>query len=99
MTLGGANVWFNFYYRSRVNTPNGWIHYPQSSYLILFEKRNKSAHSSIKVYTHLFYANHLEEPARLQNTRLHDLDTAFETWNELIARGWTEVTNKFQESA
>ena len=43
--------------------------------------------------------NHLGEPAGLKNRRLHDLDCAFETWNELIAGGWTEVTNQFQESA
>ena len=39
------------------------------------------------------------EPGRLKNTRLHDLDSAIETWNELIAGGWTEVTIQFQESA
>ena len=44
------------------------------------------------------YANHLGEPAGLKNASLHDLDTAFETCNELIAGGWTEVTNQFQES-
>ena len=99
MTLGGANVWSSFSYGSRVDTPNGWILNPQSSFLILFEKCRKSERNNIKVYTHLFYANHLGEPAGLKNTRLHDLDTAFETWNELIAGGWTEVTNQFQDSA
>ena len=39
------------------------------------------------------------EPGRLKNTRVHDLESAIETWNELIAGGWTEVTNQFQESA
>ena len=99
MTLGGANVWSNFSYGSLIDAPNGWILNPQGSYLILFERYKKSARKNIKVYTHLFYANELGEPSRLKNTRLHDLDTAFETWNELIARGWTEVTNQFQESA
>ena len=99
MTLGGANVWSNFSYGSCVNTPHGWILNPQSSFLILFEKCKKSARNNIKVYTHLFYANHLGVPTGLKNTRIHDLHTAFETWNELIAGGWTEVTNQFQESA
>ena len=99
MTLGGANVWTNFSYGILVDSPNGWILNPQSSYLILFEKCKKSARKNIKVYTHLFYANELGEPGRLKNTRLHDLETAIETWNELITGGWTEVTNKFQESA
>ena len=98
MTFGGANVWSNFSYGSSFDTPNGWIFYPQSSFLILFEKCKKSSRNNIKVHTHLFYANHLGEPAGLKNTRLHDLVSAFETWNELIAGGWTEVTNQFQES-
>ena len=99
MTLGGSNVWSNFSYGSLIDAPNGWILNPQGSYLILFERYKKSARKDIKVYTHLFYANELGEPSRLKNRRLHDLDTAFETWNELIAGGWTEVTNQFQESS
>ena len=99
MTLGGANSWSNFSYGSRVDTPNGWLLNPQSSFLILFEKCKKSARNNIKVYTHLFYANHLGEPAVLKNRRLHDLDFEFEIRNELIAGGWTKVTNQFQESA
>ena len=98
MTLGGANVWSNFSYDIRINTPNGWLLNPKGSFLILFEKFNKSGRKKIKVYTHLFYANHLGEPGGLKSTRLHDLDDSFETWNELIARGWTEVTNQFQKS-
>ena len=98
-TLGEANVWSNFSYNSRVNAPNCWLLNPQSSFLIFFEKFNKSARNDIQVCTHLFYANHLGEPAGLKNRRLHDLDSAFETWNELLAGGWTEVTNQFQESA
>ena len=96
MTLGGANVWSNFSYGILIDTPNGWILNPQSSYLILFERFKKSPRKSNKVYTHLFYSNKLGEPIRLKNTRLHDLESAIETWNELIAGGWTEVTDKLQ---
>ena len=99
MTLGGANVWSNFSFGSLIGTPNGWILNSQGSYLILFEKCKKSSRKNIKVYTHLFYANEFGEPGRLKNTRLHDLDSAIETWNELIAGGWAEVTRQFQESA
>ena len=99
MTLGGANVWSNFSYGSRVDAPNGWLLNPQSSFVIFPEKSKKSTRKSIKVYPHLFYANHLGEPSGLKNTRLHELDSAFETWNELISGGWTEGTNQSQESA
>ena len=99
MTLGGANVWSNFSYDSLIDPPNGWILNPQGSYLILFERSKKFARNNIKVYTHLFYVNEIGKTGRLKNTRLHDLDSAIETWEELIAGGWTEVTNQFQESA
>ena len=99
MILGGANVWSNFSYGGRIDAPNGWILNPKGSFLILFERCKKSVRNNTKVYTHLFYANHLGEPDRLKNTRLHDLDSALEAWNELKAGGWTEVTNQFQESA
>ncbi len=99
MTLGSAKVWSKFSYYSGFDSPNSWLLNPQSSFLILFENCKKSARNNIKVYTHLFYANHLGEPAKLKNRRLHDLDCALETWNELIAGGWTEVTKQIQESA
>ena len=99
MILGGANVWTNFSYGSCVDAPTGWLLNSQRCFLMLFEKCEKSSRNNIKVYTHLFYANYLGEPGRLKNTRLHDLDSAFETWNELIAGGWKEVTNQFQETA
>ena len=99
MILRGANVWSNFSNGSLIDAPYGWILHPQGSYLILFERCKKSPRKNIKVYTHLFYANKIGEPGRLKNSRLHDLDSAIEIWNELIAGGWTEVTSQFQESA
>jgi len=96
MTLGGADVWSNFSFGSLIDTPNGWILNPQGNYLIFFDKWNKSPRMIIKVYTHLFYANEFGEPDRLKNTRLHDLEAAIETWNELIVTGWTEVKTNFK---
>ena len=98
MTLGGANVWSNFYYGSLIDTPNGWILNPQGSYLIIFERCKKLPRKNFRVYTHLFYTNEMGEPERLKNSILLDLDSAIETWNELIAGEWSEVTNQFQES-
>ena len=56
----------------------------------------KSSSNKLKVYTHLFYANELGEPARLKNSRIHSIESAFETWDELVSGGWQIVTNKFQ---
>ena len=63
---------------------------------MFFEKSQKFEKNKIKFYTYLFYANELGEPRNLKNTRVHSLGGALETWNELIAAGWTVVTHKFQ---
>jgi len=95
MTIGGANVWTNFSYGSRTDTPSGCLLNPEGSRLIFFDKCKKSRVNNIKVFTHLFYTNHLGEPAGLKNTRLLELHCAFETWDELVNNGWTEVQHYF----
>ena len=91
MTLGGANVWSDFSYGSRVDSPSGLLLNPDGSHLIVFERFKKSRLSDVKVFTHLFYANHIGEPAGLKNTRLLNLECAYETWDELINNGWIQV--------
>ena len=96
MTPGVANVRTYFYRGSLIDPPTGWLFNQKSGLLIFFESCKKSLSINLKVYTHLFYANKLGEPAQLKNTRLHSIDCASETWNELISGGWLIVTNKFQ---
>ena len=96
MTSGVANVRTNFYRSSIVDTPTGWLFNKKSGLLIFFESNKKSLSNNLKVYTHLFYANDLGEPAQLKNSRLHFIECVYETWYELISRGWQIVTNKFQ---
>ena len=95
MTLGGPSVWTNFSYCSSSDTPCGCLLNPEGSHLILFDKYKKSKKSNLKVFTHLYYVNHLGEPNGLKNTRLLDLNCAKETWDELVNNGWIEVKNNF----
>ena len=96
MKLGVINVRSNFYPNSLINTPAGWLFNKKRGLLMFFESYKKSLSNNLKVYTHLFYANELGEPAQLKNSRLHSIECAYETWNELISEGWQIVTNKFQ---
>ena len=96
MASGVAYVRTNFYSGSLIDTPTGWLFNKKSGLLILFESYKKSLSNNLKVYTHLFYANELGEPARLKNSRLHSFECACETWDELVSRGWQIVTSKFQ---
>jgi len=95
MTLGVAYVRTYFYRGGLIDPPTGWL-FAKSGLLIFFESYKKSESNNLKVYTHLFYANELGEPAQIKNSRLHSIDCACETWNELISGGWQIVTNKFQ---
>ena len=96
MTSGVANVRTNFYRSSFIVPATGWLFNQKSGLLIFFENYKRAVSNSLKVYTHLFYANELGEPAQLKNSRLHSIECACETWNELISGGWQIVTNKFQ---
>ena len=96
MISGVSNVRINLYCSCLINSPTGWLFNPKKGLLIFFESFKKSESNNIKVYTHLFYANELGEPAQLKNSRLHSIECACETWNELISGGWQIVTNKFQ---
>jgi len=95
MTSGVANVRTNFYSGCLIGTPTGWLFNKKSGLLILFESYKKSISNNLKVYTHLFYANELGEPTQLKNSRLHSIECACETWDELVSGGWQIVTSKF----
>ena len=96
MKPGVAYVRINFYNGIFIDPPTGWLFNQKSDLLISFENYMDSVSNDLKVYTHLFYANELGEPAQLKNSRLHSIACASETWNELISGGWQIVTSKFQ---
>jgi len=95
MSSGVSNVRIYFHRGSLIDTPTGWLFNKKSGLLILFESYKKSLSNNLKVYTHLFYANELGEPAQLKNSRLHSIECACETWDELVSGGWKIVTSKF----
>ena len=95
MPPGSANVWSNFSYGSRTDTPNGCLLNAEGSKLIFFERCTKSPKNDIKIFTHLFYTNHLGEPAGLKSTDKIRLEDAWQQWDELKEYGWTEVSHNF----
>ena len=95
MTSGVANVRTNFYCGILIDPPTGWLFNKKSGLLIFFESYKKSESNDLKVYTHLFYAKELGEPDQLKNSRLHSIECACVTWDELVSGGWQIVTSKF----
>ena len=95
MALGGANAWSNFSYGRSIDTPNGCLLNAEGSRLVFFERCKKSPKNNIEIFTHLFYTNHLGEPAGLKSTNKIRLDEAWNQWNILQEHGWTEVSHNF----
>ena len=95
MTIGGADVWSIFSFGRRIDTPSGCLLNAEGSRLIFFDRCTKSPKNNLKIFTHLFYTNHLGEPAGLKSTSKIRLDEAWDKWNELQEHGWTEVSYDF----
>ena len=95
MTLKGANFWSNYSYGSGIDTPNGCLLNAEGSRLIFFEISQRSPKNNLKIYTHLFYTNHLGEPAGFKSTKKIYLEEAWRKWHELKEQGWTEVEHNF----
>ena len=95
MTPRETNVWSNFSYGSRTDTPNGCLLNPEGSRLIFFETCKKSPQNNIKIFTHTFYTNHLGEPAGFKSTSKIVVEEAWKEWNDLQEHGWTEVSHNF----
>ena len=59
--------------------------------MIFFEECGNTSKPNLKIHTHLFYANHLGEPAGYKFTEKLNIASAWENWYELHQKGWTEV--------
>ena len=74
---------------------NGCLLNPEGSRMIFFEEFKNSATPNFKIYTHLFYTNHLGEPGGYQSSEKLNIDLAWEKWHELHIKGWTEVAHNY----
>ena len=68
MTLGGANVWSNFSYGYRNESPSGWLLSPDRNRLILFTRNKRSSRNNIRIFTHTYYVNELGEPSAIKSS-------------------------------
>ena len=83
MTLGGANVWSNFSYGYRNESPSGWLLNPDRSRLILFTRNKKSNRNNIRIYAHTFYANNLGERSAIEPSSQIHSDNAWDKWHDI----------------
>ena len=76
MTLGGANVWSNFSYGYRNESPSGWLLNPYRNRLILFTRNTKSTRNNIRIFAHTYYVNDFGEPSEIKSSSRMHLDNA-----------------------
>ncbi len=99
MTLGGANVWSNFSYGYRIDSPSGWLLNPDSSRIVFFELYKKATRKNIKIKLKTFYTNHYGQPIEIKSAKLMPLNEAWDKWHDLQLKGWTFETHQLPESA
>ncbi len=85
----------NYYFGYCANTPNGCLLNPEGSRLIFFEECINSTRNNFKIYIHIFYTNHLGEPAGFKSSEQLSIDSGWEKWHELHLKGWTEVSHNY----
>ena len=75
--------------------PNGCLLNPEGSRMIFFEKWRHSPKNNLKIHTHIFYTNHLGEPAGYKSSVELNVDSAWEEWHHLHQKGWTEISHDY----
>ena len=85
----------NYSFGCSTSTPNGCLLNPEGSRMIFFEECKNSSKINLKIHTHLFYTNHLGEPAGYQSSEKFNIDSAWEKWQELQQKGWTEIDQNY----
>ena len=95
MDLEGHRMMANYSYGCSTFTPNGCLLNPEGSKIIFFEECKNSPKTNLKIYTHLFYTNHIGEPAGYKTSEKFNINSAWEKWHELHQKGWTEVSHNY----
>ncbi len=95
MDLERGGAWPSYSFGCGTSAPNGCLLNPEGSRLIFFEEIKHSPRNNFKIYSHVFYTNHLGEPAGFKSSEKFNVNSAWEKWNELRSKGWTEVSHNY----
>ncbi len=82
-----------------IQTPTGWLINPDKKMVLFFVRDPKSLMRIPNVITQLWYSTKEGIPTRIKNTRRLDLESAVETWDELLSNGWELVEYQINEDA
>jgi len=85
--------------RQVIPNPTGWLISPKREFVLFFIRDPNSQMIFPYVMTHLWNCTFEGIPTQLKNTRRIDLESALETWSELITNGWKLVEHQINEDA
>ncbi len=95
MSSEGGSRRNNYAFGCSTWKPNGCLLNPEGSRLIFFEESKKSHQNHSKIDIHIFYTNHLAEPAGYESSEKLNIESAWEKWHQLHQKGWTEVFHEY----
>ena len=85
--------------REALPTITGWLVAPTRDFCLFFIRDPKSSVGYPSVLSQLWYWTIEGSPTKLKNTRRIDLNSAEETWRELISNGWELVEDQINDAA
>ena len=71
--------------------PEGWLVEPSNKWLLQFRKDPMSLQRLPRIFMDKWDSTPLGTPSVFRNSRKVGLESALETWNELIDNGWRQV--------
>ena len=85
--------------REALPTVSCWLIAPTRDFCLFFIRDSKSSVGYPSVLSQLWYCTIEGSPTKLKNTRRIDLNSAKETWKELISDGWELVEEQINDAA
>ena len=85
--------------REALPTPTGWLVSPTREFCMFFIRDPKSEMAFPRVYTQLWYCLEDGTPTKLKNTRRIHLESAIETWHELLTKDWELMEHQINDAA
>ena len=80
-------------------TPQGWLRDPNGLWMLHFLKAPIATDQTTNFYIDKWEASSVGSPKKFLDRRVVSLVPAMETWQELIASGWSKLDNQFSNAA
>ena len=95
MSFEGRRNCASYSFGCSICKPNVCLINPEVIRIIFFAECKNSSKTNFKIDTHIFYTNHLGEPAGYKYSEKLNINLAWGKWHQLHKKGWTEVSHDY----